>query len=53
MTSAMQLRRIACDMQTVARDAPLAEAPGYGRAEEQKFFRQISREVTWGLTLNK
>lgn len=33
--------------------APLARAPqGVGPADE-KHFRKINREITWGLTLNK
>jgi hypothetical protein len=51
--SLMEMRRIAREMQKLAADLPLARAPVPGREAEQKFFRQVTREITWGLTLNK
>lgn len=44
-------RAMARELQRVAVAAPLDRAP-HG-AHEDRFFRRIDRETTWGLTLNK
>jgi hypothetical protein len=43
-------RMIAREMQRVALRYPLSLA---APASDTRFFRAVSREVTWGLTLNK
>jgi len=43
-------RQIAKEMQAVGLAHPLGRA---NPASSRMFFRQISREVSWGLTLNK
>jgi hypothetical protein len=44
-------RAVARELAAVAWNEPLSLAPaGPG---DPKFFRQIDREITWGLTLNK
>lgn len=47
------MRAAARDLQRVALGHPLARCPEGGGPHEQRFFRRIDRELTWGLTLNK
>jgi hypothetical protein len=42
---------MARELQRVAAGAPLARA-AHG-AHDERFFRRIDRQTTWGLTLNK
>ncbi len=48
-----QMRAAARELQAEATRRPLARAPRGGEPHERRFFRQISRQVAWGLTLNK
>jgi hypothetical protein len=45
-------RAAARELQAIAKRSPLALAPQGGPADP-RFFRQVDREMTWGLTLNK
>lgn len=47
------MRVAARELQRVAYERPLARAPRGGQPHELRFFRQVDRQLSWGLTLNK
>jgi hypothetical protein len=47
------MRAVALGMQTAAINLPRARAPMASAAVRDGQFVRVSRELTWGLTLNK